>query len=1246
MRTALQHFISLPFSPSPLPLVFSFLAFNTMAAGSSAENPFFEAVLGNTLHHTPLQRGITPDSLVKLYIWDNANLKPMFVGVAKAMVQPNPDESVPKTFRSTLHGHDVEDYMMVLENFKFYVEKGQAVTDVMRNLPYPYKNNYRTTDDRIDHLGGLEGVRIPFVWDNRAMLAMTAVPASVSNSSASSRQHNHVSQTEATSRAVVEVTDSVQKVTVVDLVGNDEEKEEFKDSNGREFTPNKFDRTIYREAHVRVKIDQINDVETPLRGEQEQHVKSIMDSMLDPRVGYDKTKGMMTVTLLEKDFANNYSLNSVIVEASRRPGYEIPENNTVSIVDGRHRRKSISRISKMQKPELNWSREYLDVVIRYRYDFVTLTDWEVLMLSSSENNVSVLVLETTSVVDILKTIDSYATVFNKSYNLSFVEAKTSLIFQDMKATNFLGTMSDTTIKRYIRWSKAIMPYTRVKEFLYSSECTFANQTRGKLNNITYINEYELFNSNEEEMFFMLKCAEAFFSSSKGKKFYAKPFYLMCKFNMDRLRRVYNNIRNGHSTLPVPPPVPMDFFGFMTTPFNSTISMQLTPLRNLQNIMQIFKYDEVDKGAKARTMSKSAMSRATKKLYIHYGVPDPDINVVVPAKKKTAQHASVHPSRNLRRSGQGVITIDDENEPPKKKPKTRRGTRNPDSKKTTPATQPRSQSTKTKRSNRPSTTLSVHTLTNDNDANENEPFDDSMDLDKVPAGYEDIFKVVREHFQNDFTVTIEDICIMRRYPFQRNRDEEGHLREMRTVVPAAESFNNNNIVDTNVYLRSIGIPENHRAHLFCDYECIKFYRNLACLWALHIEEHKVGGIHSLEGEMTMDYAQRWRTSIARFKLEDYRYNHHLSEKAFFDRKKSEYDMMGYTILQGMADPLGMTVDVGLTEVAARTPPGLPDMSNADWFLNLFRMFPGEEYLANMENRVDWNPICNTGIDATDNAHNSMGIGRYQSTNRFVTEVLEQQPNIALAYKRAHIDVWIAILASFLGLDNVSPEEDIENIEQLFLPVTGGRLLFTGRECQVQTGHNDFVIRLLGQLVGCFVILTGQEQVSLWVTDHSHTFMFYPDNVKKTLIENLRMKRVTIPGNSVFFGHGYLHHAGDKYLGSHCLRYHVYLRPTNVEIPNAIMFNHGDGRGPKYNDDGTLEIPGRTRTKNAKTTGDTSTNNGQEASGQITSTPNLKRLQQQDNGDDPMRDSSSEDDDHIDDPNFDGATEIEVQQVPDD
>lgn len=49
----------------------------------------------------------------------------------------------------------------------------------------------------------------------------------------------------------------------------------------------------------------------------------------------------------------------------------------------------------------------------------------------------------------------------------------------------------------------------------------------------------------------------------------------------------------------------------------------------------------------------------------------------------------------------------------------------------------------------------------------------------------------------------------------------------------------------------------------------------------------------------------------------------------------------------------------------------------------------------------------------------------------------------------------------------------------------------------------------------------------------------------------------PSKSSFIGHFYIEHAGGERQGKHCLVYHRYLIPEEVELKNAIVFAYING-----------------------------------------------------------------------------------------
>ena len=160
----------------------------------------------------------------------------------------------------------------------------------------------------------------------------------------------------------------VENYSIIFVILEEEKKKKI-DSAGQDFTPNIYNRSNYKTVQVRVKISQIRDVDTPFRRKNPDHVKSLKENMMDPRIGFDHAKGALSVTLQENDFADNYNIHTVVSRVEETPGYVIPADRTVSIVDGRHRRESVTQISKMVSEQFDWSRDYFDIVLQYRRTF-------------------------------------------------------------------------------------------------------------------------------------------------------------------------------------------------------------------------------------------------------------------------------------------------------------------------------------------------------------------------------------------------------------------------------------------------------------------------------------------------------------------------------------------------------------------------------------------------------------------------------------------------------------------------------------------------------------------------------------------------------------------------------------------------------------------------------------------------------------------------------------------------------------
>ena len=415
---------------------------------------------------------------------------------------------------------------------------------------------------------------------------------------------------------------------------------------------------------------------------------------------------------------------------------------------------------------------------------------------------------------------------------------------------------------------------------------------------------------------------------------------------------------------------------------------------------------------------------------------------------------------------------------------------------------------------------------DRDHEDEEDFDDSFDVSRPPTNWNEAHATSMN--MTDVIPQPEFVRNTRARESARDTSVEEKWEQENVVLQTEGSANGT--PDISAFLRSVHIPKDHRAHVFVPLSHFKFLRTMATYWGMYSELFLAEDPEPKSNQPE----QNWEQVLTK---DDY------MSKSFFAPKKTELTLRGYITLAGIADVLGFPENVlsGHVEV----PAGFPNMSCGQMFDRIHRMFPGEEALREEDDRKDWNPIVNSGDERKDENQRNMGVARYSTTNRFLMETLETGRNVEIAQRRAYLDVWIGVLVGSMNVD-------FNGEVPTFIPRTGGRFLLTGQDCEVQVGHNDFPVIQQARCPGYFIIVTGPERVNLWVAPGSHQYVHYNEKDREQLGKTLKMERITIPPTSVFVGHGHLQHAGDGYNGSHCLRYHTYLAPDGVRIPDAILF----------------------------------------------------------------------------------------------
>ena len=1138
--------------------------------GLPDDETFYRELLGEDYGKTLQQRGIQPFHSVQLYAkrarTDDPNSScSIFVGTATTV--PHREQQADLT--DVLHGHPLKDNEIVLYSYKLpQVADNPLMTKMISEIHYPY--TFHSSDDLPGTLGALRGGTV-FLWDVRALknvpsrhkitttTATTGAPEHGQNNNAqasnSGQQQSNNSQANSgqggnsssgqagnANTPVSNNNDNSADANEIVLLNSDEENErdqDQEDNRGVHFNHKVLKQGDYVHVIVRAKITQISDFEHPLRTVDETHKNALRGKFLDPTIGFHpKTSGLMTTTILKGNLGENEMVHDLLTKhpsqvAGSTPIYTLNEGRTMTIVDGRHRRGAILDCSEIDQAETNWARDYIQFSLIIRKDNNLLTEWEVLMFSKQKNDSSSLVRATTTVVDLLSGIVSYAKIFQSTYNIDYMEARISTIADDMLNSQFLS-FAKSTIRKYVRLSRCLLKFATVKEYIFE-KCPLTNCMDGGRNNMSYFTDNTLLTANEEDMLLMLKCVTGFYENVDKGRFKPDHFYKICKMFISETRQYFERI----SSIPESPTTasyPKTYSAFMTTMFRLNNSLDTTPQDYIISTMSGYSFSSGDGGKSTNAITKRAATRMKSKLDERYLLGKKD----APTKSGPGIVGSAIPRRRNRKRSVPIIDLaDSDNEPEKKKHKktTTTGTggkRIPKGSKRTKATL-RSAG----RNDAASAQGNGGGAGDDNggDDDEERRFDDSFDVSRPPTNWEQqheaFMRMKDDDITKEFFMNIRSVHKVTSEELGEEWDAEHVIRQQEGSADSTAK----EVQDPSAYLRSVHIPKDHRSHVFVPLEHFKVLRSLATYWGIYGELY-----HSRTPQKKSDQPEEnWMETIAA--------DPYLC-KSFFNSKQTELEHRGYTILPGMADPLSFPQHS--IDALVPIPDDFPTMKVVELFDAVHKMFPGEDNLREEEDRDNWSPIINSRNNANDENDRNMGIGRYSSTNKFLTETLEKGDYVHLAQRRAYLDVWIGIMVSLLNVDD-------NGKVNVYIPRTGGRWLLTGRYCKIQVGHNDFHIILGSICPGYFAIVTGAERVYLWVCPGSHQYVHYNKKEREGLSANLKMERIEIPPNSIFIGHGHLQHAGDGYNGSHCIRYHTYIAPEDIEIPDAIIFGYENSLG---------------------------------------------------------------------------------------
>lgn len=145
------------------------------------------------------------------------------------------------------------------------------------------------------------------------------------------------------------------------------------------------------------------------------------------------------------------------------------------------------------------------------------------------------------------------------------------------------------------------------------------------------------------------------------------------------------------------------------------------------------------------------------------------------------------------------------------------------------------------------------------------------------------------------------------------------------------------------------------------------------------------------------------------------------------------------------------------------------------------------------------------------------------------------------------MWVGMIGAVISSDSAGHEK-------LLLPVTGGRYVLNGLDCQDQAGQNDFEDRE-SRTPGSFILVSGSEALFLLVCPALHTYTHYPISEKKNFAELMSLEELAILVYYVLVEHRYLQRGVCGWRGFHHLSDHIYFMSLSCNLKEEVAIAYG-------------------------------------------------------------------------------------------
>ena len=134
----------------------------------------------------------------------------------------------------------------------------------------------------------------------------------------------------------------------------------------------------------------------------------------------------------------------------------------------------------------------------------------------------------------------------------------------MELPDFLGSLGNSTYKRYVRLSKILLRYPRVRDVIFN-ETTFGNSADSRTTGISYLTDGNLLKASEHYMILMIRCADNFISDGSHSRSFPGAFFKACLQYISTTHKYYTKLK----ALTDRQHVPESFDAFLDTNYNAT-----------------------------------------------------------------------------------------------------------------------------------------------------------------------------------------------------------------------------------------------------------------------------------------------------------------------------------------------------------------------------------------------------------------------------------------------------------------------------------------------------------------------------------------------------------------------------------------------------------------------------------------------------------------------------------------------------